>query len=96
MKVVAAALLALALPSLTCAWTFVDGYGHTFSGSNNRDCTGSDTKAEETFDWDVGFFEDCCIHLYEDAACDSEVGFSCDDWKKAASKNLNSFRVTNC
>ena len=96
MKLLAATVFAIALPSLASAWTYVDGYGHTFSGSKDKGCTAQDTRAGQTFSWDRGFFEDCCIHLYETAGCGSEVGLSCKDWKKASSKVLRGFKVTNC
>ena len=92
----ATALLASALPQLATAWTFSDGYGHVWSGSNNKGCTTSSTKVGQKFKWDVGVFQDCCVHLYETASCTSEVGYSCDDWSKASSKVLKSFKITNC
>lgn len=99
MKITAVAtLLALTLPSLTsaAAWTFVDGYGHTFSGDKNRGCTAQDTNKGQEFSWNRGWFKDCCIHLYERRGCESEVGLSCPDWKKKSSKKLQSFKVTDC
>jgi len=92
----AAALLAIILPAQAWAWTYVDGSGSVFDGRRNVGCTKSITPAGKTFDWDRGFFEDCCIHLYAEPGCVNQVGFSCSDWKKPASRNLGAFTVTNC
>ena len=99
MKLLAATVLISALPSLALAWTFADGYGHTFEGQGNKGCTKQDTKAGQTFKWvrnHWAFGGYCCIHLYETASCGSEVGYACEDWTKKSSKTVKSFKVDTC
>jgi len=85
----------LTLASSASAWTFVFS-GGVRDGTGNKGCTAINHARGQTFEWDRGFFSDCCIHLYDSSSCSNEVGISCPDWKKTASRDLKGFRVTNC
>ncbi|KAG8841684.1 hypothetical protein FRC20_004887 [Serendipita sp. 405] len=67
------------------------------NGDNNKQCTSITHAAGQTFEWDRGFWSDCCVSLYTNRACNGDpAGYSCSDWKKAASVTLLSYKVTNC
>jgi hypothetical protein len=89
----------LALSPAVSAWSFTygpDGAQGVGSGSANQGCKGIYHPSGATFEWDRGFFEDCCIHLYGDGNCQAQVGLSCPDWEKTASQDLWSYKVTDC
>ncbi|PVF92696.1 hypothetical protein CPB86DRAFT_790919 [Serendipita vermifera] len=92
----------LLLVQSASAWTFLwrgsDNLAHIYDGGdNNRGCTRISHAKGKTFEWDRGFFSDCCISLYAGTTCSGDPqGYSCSDWKKAASLNLNSYKVTHC
>jgi hypothetical protein len=76
-------------------WTFTYS-GGVKDGSGNKGCTKITHKAGREFNWDRSTFSSCCIRLYSDSSCKNQVGYSCPDWKKVASRDLNSFKVTSC
>lgn len=92
----------LATASLSSAWTLTwrnsNGQATVADGTKNRGCSGISHAAGQTFEWDRGWWwkDSCCVSLYRDASCGSRNGYSCDDWKKAASENIKSYKVTNC
>ncbi|KAK1753304.1 hypothetical protein QBC47DRAFT_388174 [Echria macrotheca] len=88
-------LTILSLTTAASAWTFTFS-GGVRDGKGNKGCTGITHSKGQTFEWDRAFLSDCCIHLYDDNHCGNEVGFSCSDWKKTSSRDLYSFKVTNC
>lgn len=94
----AATLLAISLSSLSpvTAWTFTDGFGRVYDGRGNKGCSTEDTNKGQVFEWDRGRSENCCIRLYQKRGCDTQVGFSCPDWKKTSSQPHRSFKVTDC
>jgi len=89
-------ILALAAP-LTSAWTFTYGNPRRVDdGRNNKGCTGISHARGVTFSWDRGWFESCCVRLYSDRSCRTQVGFSCKDWGRQSSQPLASYKVTDC
>jgi hypothetical protein len=87
MKSIIAATLFILAPAIS-AWTFTygaQGSQGVSQGTANKACAAIYHPAGSTFEWDRGFFEDCCIRLYADANCQAQVGFSCSDWTKDAS-----------
>ncbi|KAF2730995.1 hypothetical protein EJ04DRAFT_514903 [Polyplosphaeria fusca] len=88
------AFLPLLLPAAS-AWTLVLA-NRVWDGTGNKGCTPATTPAGSTLDWDRAWLSDCCVHLYNDASCSSQVGYSCKDWKKTTSQRISTFKVTNC
>ncbi|KAL2267897.1 hypothetical protein VTJ83DRAFT_5174 [Remersonia thermophila] len=88
----------LTLASAASAWTFVHSGGKVADGTGNKSCTKIDHKKGQQFSWDRATFSSCCIRLYSDSSCTeaNQVGYSCSDWTKTASQNINGFRVTSC
>lgn len=83
------------LPTVIHAWTLTLG-GKVWNGGNNRGCTSSPTSAGQQLDWSNAWYSDCCVHLYSDGSCGSQVGYSCNDWKKKLSQYVGSFKVDSC
>ncbi|KAI4257071.1 MAG: hypothetical protein L6R42_005872 [Xanthoria sp. 1 TBL-2021] len=71
----AAAILATFFSGISpvTAWTFVDGARRVYDGKGNKACTAEITNAGQEFSWDRGFFEDCCIRLYQTSSCGTQA-----------------------
>ena len=80
---------------LTESWTLSLG-GTVFDGSSNRGCTAHGHPQGQTFSWNRGFFESCCVHLYSDTGCSNQIGVSCPPWEQQASRDINGFSVSDC
>ncbi|KAF2013579.1 hypothetical protein BU24DRAFT_424579 [Aaosphaeria arxii CBS 175.79] len=78
------ALLAVA-PAAINAWTLTLG-GNVWNGKGDRDCKASVTAKGKALDWANAWYSSCCLHLYNDAGCTNQVGYSCNDWKKTLSQ----------
>lgn len=93
---------AFVLAQSTSAWLFTwrgsNGQAQIVDGGDsNKKCTGISHKAGKDLEWDRGFWSDCCVSVYTNKDCSGDPqGYSCDDWTKTASVNLDSFKVTNC
>jgi hypothetical protein len=83
------------LPTAINAWTLVLG-GQVFDGTGNRGCSRVTANAGSRLDWDRATFSDCCVRLYSDSGCGTQVGYSCSDWEKNLGQNVRGFKVTSC
>ncbi|EMD67881.1 hypothetical protein COCSADRAFT_294188 [Bipolaris sorokiniana ND90Pr] len=77
------------------AWTLVLG-GQVFDGKGNRGCSRVTANAGSRLDWDRAILSSCCVHLYSDAGCSKQNGYSCSDWEKNLGQNVRAFKVTDC
>jgi hypothetical protein len=86
----------LAIPYLATAWTLQLG-GDVWDGKGNQNCKGGFFHRKgEILSWDRAFISDCCVHLYQDAKCSHQVGYSCKDWDKTLGQTVGSFAVSDC
>lgn len=94
--------MATLLASTTSAWTFTwrDAAGSSYvaNGTGNKGCTVISQAKNRQFVWDrPDINNSCCIKLYTNTACSGDpAGYSCPDWTKSASVNLNSYQVVSC
>jgi hypothetical protein len=82
-------------------WTLTyrdrSGRPHIIDGQGNRGCTRINHARGKLLEWDRPTFSNCCVRVWENGRCAGPPqGFSCPDWRKVTTIDLNSFMVTNC
>lgn len=89
-------LLALTPMALVSGWDLVLDK-QVWNGGGDQGCTGGFKYGNgELLEWDRAWYSTCCIHLYKDGKCKTQVGYSCASWKKTLDQTVESFKVDSC
>lgn len=89
-------LLALTPMGLVDGWVLTLNK-QVWNGEGDKGCTGGFKYGDgQLLEWDRAWYSDCCLHLYQDGKCKTQVGYSCGSWKKTLDQTVESFSVDSC